>query len=141
MNKTPPSANWNNLNRRIDEVFGMLKLLQDENERQAAASAAATGDRGLFVIGHARSGTTILADVLNTSDDVCCLVEPYFHRSVDVENFAESFNSMHRGFGNPPIKGGRPRAVCVTSPFALLTNKCRQTWQGSVMLTQPPMHH
>jgi hypothetical protein len=39
------------MNRRIDEVFGMLKLLQDESERQAAASAAATGDRGLFVIG------------------------------------------------------------------------------------------
>ena len=33
---TSPSANWNNLNRRIDEVFGMLKLLQDESERQAA---------------------------------------------------------------------------------------------------------
>jgi hypothetical protein len=103
MNKTPPSANWNNLNRRIDEVFGMLKLLQDESERQAAVSAAATGDRGLFVIGHARSGTTILADVLNISDDVCC--GAVFNRSIDVENFAESFNSMHRGFGDPPIKG------------------------------------
>jgi len=33
------------------------------------------------------------------------VVEPYFNRSIDVENFAESFNSMHRGFGYPPIEG------------------------------------
>jgi len=42
---------------------------------------------------------------LNTSADVYCLMEPYFYRSFDIANFAESFNGMHRGFGNPPIKG------------------------------------
>jgi Sulfotransferase family len=96
---------WNNMNRRIDEVFGMLQLLQSGRAPSGAPAEAPVSDRGLFVIGHARSGTTILADALNTSDDVCCLMEPYFYRSIDLANFAESFNSMHRGFGNPPIKG------------------------------------
>ncbi len=97
--------NWDHMDRRIDEVFGMLNALLSEIQRSGAPCEAAASDRGLFVIGHARSGTTVLADALNTSDDICCLMEPYFYRSIDKANFADSFNDMHRGFGNPPIKG------------------------------------
>jgi len=107
LDDTAPAERWNNINRRIDEVFGVLQTFQTASaaEPDAAAPAATPGERGLFVVGHARSGTTVLADALNTSADVYCLMEPYFYRSFDIANFAESFNGMHRGFGNPPIKG------------------------------------
>jgi hypothetical protein len=98
------SGRWQHINRRLDEVFGMLNSLENAS-RVAPSDEPESSDRALFVIGHARSGTTVLADALNTSDDVCCLMEPYFYRSIDLPDFAASFNSMHRGFGNPAIKG------------------------------------
>jgi hypothetical protein len=107
LDDTAPAERWNNINRRIDEVFGVLQTFQMASAAapDADAPAASPNDRGLFVVGHARSGTTVLADALNTSADVYCLMEPYFYRSFDISNFAESFNGMHSGFGNPPIKG------------------------------------
>ncbi len=107
LDDTIPAERWNNINRRIDEVFGVLQSLQATSTASSNASALAgpPSERGVFVVGHARSGTTVLADALNTSDDVCCLMEPYFYRSFDIPHFSESFNLMHRGFGNPPIKG------------------------------------
>jgi hypothetical protein len=97
-------ARWVHLNRRIDEIFGALGSI-----RSAALArvepAEPYADRGLFVVGHARSGTTILADALNTSDDVCCLMEPYLYRSIEQAGFGAAFNAMHHGFRNPPIKG------------------------------------
>jgi hypothetical protein len=106
LDDTAPAERWNNINRRIDEVFGVMQTFRSGSAAAPDAGAPeAPNDRGLFVVGHARSGTTVLADALNTSADVYCLMEPYFYRSFDIPNFAESFNAMHRGFGNPPIKG------------------------------------
>src|SRR6266404_97475 len=96
---------WNHLNRRVDELFSVLHALRSESKGPGAPSEVMASDRGLFVIGHARSGTTILADALNSADDVCCLMEPYLYRSIDLPNFADSFNRMHQRFGNAPIKG------------------------------------
>src|SRR5579863_4687890 len=79
--------------------MALNKLL---NERNDPASA-----RGIFVVGHARSGTTVLTDALNTSADIHCLMEPYFYRTYDYPNFGAWFNKMHEGFGNPPSKGYR----------------------------------
>jgi len=61
--------------------------------------------RGIFVVGHARSGTTVLTDALNTCPDIHCLMEPYFYRSYDYPSFGNWFNRMHEAFGNPRSKG------------------------------------
>jgi hypothetical protein len=94
---------WTQLNRRIDEMFGVLTTLQAGVD--APRPPPPQNDRGIFVVGHARSGTTVLADALNTSNQICCLMEPYLYRSAEVPAFAAAFNAMHRGFNNPPIKG------------------------------------
>ena len=61
-------------------------------------------DRGLFVVGHARSGTTILLDALNSCRDVYCLGEANFHKSIERPDFIQWFNGLHRSFDNPPMK-------------------------------------
>ncbi|OYT98116.1 MAG: hypothetical protein CFE40_12600 [Burkholderiales bacterium PBB1] len=71
--------------------------------------------RGLFVVGHARSGTTILVDALNSSRDVYCLGEANFHRTIKGEYFSSWFNSVHRSFDNPAMK-----STCLPD----LPNKC-----------------
>ncbi len=59
---------------------------------------------GLFVVGHARSGTTILVDALNSCGDVYCLGEANFHKTIDRKDFVEWFNTQHRSFDNPMMK-------------------------------------
>jgi hypothetical protein len=98
------NAGWAQLNHRIDEIFGTLNTLKAQSNWRDGREVAAR-DRGLFVVGHARSGTSILADALNTSEDVYCFMEPYFYRSLDLPEFAAWFNKMHQDFGNPPMKG------------------------------------
>lgn len=53
----------------------------------------------VFIIGCARSGTTILTDIINTSDDVCILGEANFHYRWTLPDFVYSFNSQHRQSG------------------------------------------
>lgn len=60
--------------------------------------------RGLFVVGHARSGTTILLDALNSCRDIYCLGEANFHKSIEKPDFIQWFNGLHRSFDNPPMK-------------------------------------
>lgn len=60
--------------------------------------------RGLFVVGHARSGTTILLDALNSCKDIYCLGEANFHKTIDKSDFVKWFNELHRSFDNPPMK-------------------------------------
>jgi hypothetical protein len=96
---------WASMNRRIDEVFGVLQAMQGGGHGASVAGTDVTNARGLFVVGHARSGTTILADALNTCEEICCLMECYLYRSIDLPNFADTFNGMHKSFGNVPSKG------------------------------------
>lgn len=66
------------------------------------------GDRlaaqGLFVIGPARSGTTILQNALNDSSDIFLLGEPRLHRDPGSADFASRYNGMHRSWGNQENK-------------------------------------
>lgn len=62
-------------------------------------------DCGLFIVGHARSGTSILLDALNTSSDVYLLGEANLHVEGGREGFVRWYNDMHRKFGNPEFKG------------------------------------
>ena len=76
-----------------------------------APSSAAVGTaapEGLFVIGHARSGTTVLQYALNSSPDIFLFGEANFHNhGRQEEAFAAWYNQMHTQFRNPPAKGDR----------------------------------
>jgi len=60
--------------------------------------------RGLFIIGAARTGTTILQNALNDSSDIFLFGEPRFHRDPGSVDFAERYNGMHRTWGNQENK-------------------------------------
>jgi len=60
--------------------------------------------RGLFIVGHARTGTSILLDGLNSSADVYMLGEANLHLSAARPHFVAWYNDMHRQLGNPEYK-------------------------------------
>lgn len=59
---------------------------------------------GLFIIGAARTGTTILQNALNDSDDVFLLGEPALHHDAGGADFAARYNAMHRAWHNQENK-------------------------------------
>lgn len=59
---------------------------------------------GLFVIGAARTGTTILQNALNDADDIFLFGEPRFHLDAGGADFAARYNGMHRAWGNQENK-------------------------------------
>jgi hypothetical protein len=66
---------------------------------------ALAGNRGLFVIGAPRSGTTILQDALNHSPDVFLLGEPNLHLESAEGNFAARYNAWHASLSHQKTKG------------------------------------
>lgn len=74
---------------------------------QPIATLTDTGERGLFIVGHARSGTTVLQCALNSSPDIFVFGEANFHVPREPGRFARWYNEMHASFGNPPAKGDR----------------------------------
>ena len=59
---------------------------------------------GLFIIGHARSGTSVLHTALNLSPDIFLLGEASLHCHHDKKGFAQWYGSMHAANGLPPWK-------------------------------------
>jgi hypothetical protein len=75
-----------------------------ERDLSVDAGEARALRRGLFVIGCARSGTTILQNALNHSDEVFLFGEPDFHADPGTPDFAQRYNEMHRAWRNQPTK-------------------------------------
>src|SRR5204862_6445007 len=71
--------------------------------------------QGLFVVGHARSGTSILMQALNTSPDIFLLGEANLYVEGLRIGFPRWFNDMHRQFGNTLGKGSYCRSEEHTS--------------------------
>jgi hypothetical protein len=61
-------------------------------------------NRGLFIVGHARSGTSVLVDALNTSNDIYCLTESFFYSNLATNNMGRHFNAIQRRNGVPKFK-------------------------------------
>jgi len=61
--------------------------------------------KGLFIVGSARSGTSILSRCLNSSPDVYLMDESNLHVNWRYEDFPGFLGNMHRSFGNIPYKG------------------------------------
>lgn len=60
--------------------------------------------QGLFIIGAARSGTTVLQNALNHSSQVFLLGEPGLHHDAGTPDFAARYNAMHRAWHNQENK-------------------------------------
>lgn len=76
----------------------MKRFVADENSSRPLLR------RALFVIGCAKSGTTILQNALNDSDEVFLFGEPDFHTDPGAPDFARRYNEMHRAWRNQPTK-------------------------------------
>lgn len=61
-------------------------------------------NRSIFVVGYARSGTTITAEILNTNRDVYILGEANFFAKNDCERFRDWYNEQHVRFNNQTTK-------------------------------------
>jgi hypothetical protein len=61
-------------------------------------------ERGLFIIGAARTGTTILQNALNHSPAIFLLGEPNLHLETGEDNFSARYNAMHRSWSNQKTK-------------------------------------
>jgi hypothetical protein len=61
--------------------------------------------QGLFIVGHARSGTSVLLQALDTSPDIFLLAEANLYVEGLRTDFSRWFNDMHRQFGNTLWKG------------------------------------
>ena len=81
----------------LNQLAERQRTMTDRNRRKLSK-------RGLFIIGHARSGTTILQNALNDSDDIVLLGEPNLHVDTGSRDFRRRYNAMHQGFGNQENK-------------------------------------
>lgn len=61
--------------------------------------------QGLFILGCARSGTTVLTRSLNRSPDVMLLEEASFFLREEATDFTTFFNQLHASWGNRCLKG------------------------------------
>jgi hypothetical protein len=62
------------------------------------------GKQSLFIIGHARSGTTVLQNALNGSDEIYLFGEANFYLDEGLPDFRERYNKSHASNGNQPNK-------------------------------------
>lgn len=60
--------------------------------------------QGLFIIGAARSGTTVLQNALNDSREIFLFGEPVFHEDPGTPDFSARYNQKHRAWGNQENK-------------------------------------
>ncbi len=60
--------------------------------------------RCLFVVGHARSGTTVLENCLNNSPDVLLMSEASWSLHLNRSDFVPHFNQMHKELNSPKLK-------------------------------------
>src|ERR1700761_5973488 len=100
----------------------------------APSPATLLPERGLFVIGAARTGTTILQNALNHAPAIFLFGEPNLHLETGEGNFAARYNAMHRGWGNQKTKSTFcPPVLPVDGPAEEYLNRLAQTyaWVGS----------
>jgi hypothetical protein len=112
------------LEQSLERQFAAGREQAEQTRREEAAAAAqrsrltaddlsAVERQGVFVVGSARSGTTILSDCLNVSRDIYMLQEACFFCSDlaakyvgwEKYDFAQNFNERHISYGNRREKG------------------------------------
>ena len=107
---------WQAVREREQADAGKAEAIR-ERDQLAAMRAEAEGAKhlqwkdaphlekqGLFVVGHARSGTTVLMRALNSSRDIFLLGEANLALEGLKPGFARWYNQMHAGDGKPSTK-------------------------------------
>jgi len=96
-------------------------LLSDEDYERL-------NEKGLFIVGSARSGTTILCRCLNVSKDIYLLEEANLFLTHDRDDFVEYFNAQHIAYENYRTKGTfiPPIPTSGKSGFAFLAQMSRR---------------
>jgi len=94
------------LRRRFNRISRISPTVSAEQapDMSLAAVCNRLESQGLFIIGAARSGTTILQNALNDSRDIFLFGEPCFHADSGDADFASRYNTMHRSWGNQENK-------------------------------------
>jgi hypothetical protein len=101
-----PLLELHQVSRKIDElstvVAGIVQNRQGVRHQKIRNSLYRNG---LFVVGHARTGTSILRAALNTSPEIFLLGEANLHLSHNKPSFAAWYREMHeKVFNNTPSK-------------------------------------
>lgn len=71
---------------------------------QELQTCRAIATRCCFVVGYARSGTTLLADVLNSSERMLMTSEAHYFVPNNAPRFRDWYNALHAGYGNQVTK-------------------------------------
>jgi hypothetical protein len=98
-------------------------------------------NQALFVIGAARTGTTILQNALNDADDIFLLGEPRFHQNAGNPDFAELYNGMHHAWGNQETKSTHcPRLFEADASWWTYLARLSELYRhvGSKIVINPP---
>ena len=89
------------LERRNSEIASGIQI----TSREVIDSVASVEFPGIFIFGHARTGTSILMDALNSASAIFMFGEANFHESHERRDFRQWFNLMHQEFKNLRGKG------------------------------------
>ncbi|HTZ70154.1 MAG TPA: sulfotransferase [Acetobacteraceae bacterium] len=81
-----------------------LKRLLGPASSPVPGPGSLPADQGLFIIGAARSGTTILQNALNDSPEIFLFGEANLHTDPGTPDFAARYNAMHRSWHNQETK-------------------------------------
>lgn len=95
------------MNHRLDHAISEMRKLTArlDSKEITRVDIDLLEKKGIFVVGNARSGTTILCECLNLSKDIYMLYEGHFYLNHSVDNFAGVFNDQHFNFKNSRRKG------------------------------------
>ncbi|MDZ4783750.1 MAG: sulfotransferase, partial [Planctomycetia bacterium] len=127
------------------------RVIQQHN-RLKPEDYSALERQGVFIVGSARSGTTILSDCLNLSPEIYLLQEAFFFcndlagkfAGWDNYDFAATFNARHVGYGNPRDKGTYvPTAAAPASTPHEFLNRFRDKYRylGEKVAFGPQPHY
>src|ERR1043166_2188144 len=93
-----PRSDANVLKERLNRL-----ALRSRPERMTEITEKLSNN-GLFIVGHARSGTSILQTALDLCPDIFLLNEANLHCHHYKENFVVWYRGMHANLGNPLSK-------------------------------------
>jgi hypothetical protein len=89
----------------LEEVIRERDVLRERLRVLEGGLRQALSRNGLFVIGHARTGTTILENALNDHDQIYILGEADLYSDPGTPDFRERHNAKHRDLRNQDNKG------------------------------------
>lgn len=99
------------LSRQREQIAAVHDLAkptpEDDVERATAVeitACRAIADRCIFIWGPARSNTTILTEIINTSKDALLLAEANLYAPKHEDGFSTWYNTQHRSFDNQVSK-------------------------------------